>query len=262
MENENYVEAGQGLFKEVTLYYSLLEKALCGDAEAMWGLGDCYYYGRGVAIDHEKALDWYEKSTSFESPTGYYCLGRCYEKGLYKAEHFEDVRNADDYTLTQVEEDPDFKESDISSAVEFYRKAAELDCVPAKAAYGRFLLYGASIKRKFRKKGLRLLEEAALAGNIEAAALVGDYYFSKAHWWKIRSYDKAFCYLGIAASAGDANSLNLLGILYAEGKGVKKDLDRASYCFEKAKEDRSVETSNALMISKKIYDAITYPYRY
>ena len=35
-----------------------------GLAEAQFNLGNCYYWGEGVAKDNEKALKWYQKAAA------------------------------------------------------------------------------------------------------------------------------------------------------------------------------------------------------
>ena len=40
----------------------LLEKAESGDAEAQYEVGNIYYFGKGVPVDHEKANQWYRKA--------------------------------------------------------------------------------------------------------------------------------------------------------------------------------------------------------
>jgi TPR repeat protein len=40
----------------------LKERAEKGDAEAQYQLGNVYYFGKGVAVDHDKANEWYQKA--------------------------------------------------------------------------------------------------------------------------------------------------------------------------------------------------------
>ena len=40
----------------------LKERAEKGDAEAQYELGNVYYFGKGVAVDHDKANEWYQKA--------------------------------------------------------------------------------------------------------------------------------------------------------------------------------------------------------
>src|SRR5205085_1434170 len=50
-----------------------------------WYSGRCgmrnYYYGRGVARDYNKAFEWYSKSANNGCAEGQYGLGSCYDLG-------------------------------------------------------------------------------------------------------------------------------------------------------------------------------------
>lgn len=44
-------------------------------------VGECYYYGTGVAVDYGKAIEWYRKAAAMNSSRAYEMLGWCYLNG-------------------------------------------------------------------------------------------------------------------------------------------------------------------------------------
>lgn len=53
-----------------------------GDAYAQLWIGDCYFFGRGVAKNHEEAVKWYKKSAEQGYAEAQYWLGYCYASGF------------------------------------------------------------------------------------------------------------------------------------------------------------------------------------
>ena len=60
-------------------YFKLAEKK--GKSETQRLLGECYYFGRGVAEDYQKAAQWYTKSAEQGIAEAQYQLGSCYDMG-------------------------------------------------------------------------------------------------------------------------------------------------------------------------------------
>ena len=56
--------------------------AEAGDADAQWGVGIIYRFGRGVAVDNEKAVRWYTRSARQGNMYGQYALGYMFNNGL------------------------------------------------------------------------------------------------------------------------------------------------------------------------------------
>ena len=54
---------------ETTYSRELYEKAILGDAEAMFQLNLCYYHGKGIAIDYDRANYWLERAAEQGHPT-------------------------------------------------------------------------------------------------------------------------------------------------------------------------------------------------
>ena len=53
-----------------------------GDADAMYEIGYCYRYGRGVKEDDTKAFEWWERASGCGHAEATLELAQCYEDGL------------------------------------------------------------------------------------------------------------------------------------------------------------------------------------
>lgn len=82
----NFKEPGQqeatSAIKEFDQYSEkLVEKAQRGDAEAQYSLGNCYFYGFGVAKDQREAVKWLRKAAEQGHASAQNDLGHCYYSG-------------------------------------------------------------------------------------------------------------------------------------------------------------------------------------
>ena len=59
----------------------LVLQAQGGDAEAQYSLGNCYFYGFGVAKDQREAVKWLRKSAEQGYAPAQNDLGHCYYSG-------------------------------------------------------------------------------------------------------------------------------------------------------------------------------------
>ncbi len=101
--NSYYIK---GDYKKAVEWY---EKAAAkGQAGAMYSLGYCYQYERGVTKDYKKAVEWYEKAAAKGHASAMWSLGNCYYYG----------RGVD---------------TDKKKAVEWFKKAAALGHSDAKS---------------------------------------------------------------------------------------------------------------------------------
>lgn len=79
-------------------------------------------------------------------------------------------------------------------------------------------------------QGLKLLQEAANAGDKDAWDYMGVYYEAN------KNYKKAVECFKAAGSNNNAIALTTMGEMYETGKGYKKDLHKARECYRKAAE--------------------------
>ena len=67
------------------------EAAEAGNRIAQNSLGDCYYYGKGVAKDYTDAVKWYRKAAEQEYAAAQNSLGWCYYGGKGVAKDYTDA---------------------------------------------------------------------------------------------------------------------------------------------------------------------------
>lgn len=165
------------------------------------------------AAAQKKILHWLESAAKGGLPTAQYMLGELHERGLAGS-------------------------VDLTAAATAYQAAAALGHRNAQARYGLALMQGRGIP-KDELAGESWLRRAAMAGDPEAAALVGDLYarggtgqspagkggalppnFLEAAQWYRR-----------AAEAGHGAAARALGLLYLTGSGVGRDAEEAATWF-------------------------------
>lgn len=91
-----------------------------GVADAMYSLGFCYAYGKGVQQDYNAALYWFHEAVDNGSTKAMYQLGRMYEEGMGV-------------------------DLDYVQATEYYRKAAHLGHIDAQLMLGNCYATGAGV---------------------------------------------------------------------------------------------------------------------
>lgn len=59
----------------------LVQAAEAGDAEAMYSIGELYYYGDGVEQDYAQAMAWYQKAAELGDAKAMNNIGALYYNG-------------------------------------------------------------------------------------------------------------------------------------------------------------------------------------
>ena len=181
-----------------------------------WALAMCYIYGIGTQRDKAKAEEVFDIAAEMGP---YY---RCY--------------------VARVYEEGDFGAVDYKKALELYEIHYDIYS-PAKAA--TFYIEGKGTTKNI-PKALELLQFSIEAG-VEwehpanyAKYVLGKLYFDGEDVEK--DYDKAFKLFKEAAEEHedpDCDAMYMLSICYRFGFGTKKDLAKANYWLEQAKEHGS-----------------------
>ena len=114
---------------------------------------------------------------------------------------------------------------DDQGAVTLMKTAVDLGNTDAKNALALMYMQGRGLARD-DEKAIELLKLAAEEGSVSALYNLG-YFFDDIS----NDYESAARYYTAAASHKDPNALNNLGVLYAEGRGVPKDLNEATYLW-------------------------------
>lgn len=230
-------ESGVGVeqdFVQAVFWYR--KAAELGFADGQTNLGVCYATGKGVAKDFVQAVSWYRKAAEQGDAQGQFNLGTCYEDGTGLAK-------------------------DIAQAVSWYRKSAEQGFAKAQlnlgycyqsgdgvakdmvAAYALWTLAGltngdASHNLSILKKMMSRDEIAA--GDKRSTELQREIELKKAakvpqaHTEPKDAEVKAFNDFKAKAEKSDREAQYKLGVCYAHGEGVAKDLMQAVLWYRKA----------------------------
>lgn len=170
----------------------LLTKSMYGNAVAQNRLGHCYYDGKGIEQDYEKAVYWYQKSAEQGNNWGQYYLGKCYYDGKGIQQNY-------------------------SESVKWYRKSAEQGNSYAQEALGNCYYNGKGIEQSY-EDAVMWYRKSAKKGNSNATNKIG-YCFFEGKGIK-RNYKEAFKWFRKIANRGDANMQNFVGDYYFEGKYI------------------------------------------
>jgi TPR repeat protein len=126
---------------------------------------------------------------------------------------------------------------DFGGAIIWYEKAAELDDAEAMNQLG-WIYFGAyDVRgRHFRdySKAAIWFQKAANLNYIPAVTQLGVMHNSDGSFGLPEDHVKAARLFLKAAQAGNAQAMNNLAVMYAQGKGVRRDFVQAIYWWKKA----------------------------
>lgn len=197
---ENMSE-GKSNERKAFKYY--LKSANQGYSPAQNEVGECYYYGFGIAKDLDKAQEWYQKAATQDNADAQCGLGKIYIDKDYYVE-----------------------------SVKYLQKASDQDI--SIAAYWLAVLYqyGSNGIEQNDDKAFRFYTKAADLGNSSAQNELADIYIEK------ENYDKAFYLYKQSSKQNNKDALYSLGCLYSEGKTPYKEKDdvNAFICFKESAE--------------------------
>ena len=173
-----------------------------GSAGCYYKWGDCYFFGRGTAVDYGKALEMYEKAWDMGYVSAAASIGMIYLMG-YAGEGQEEL------------------------GFRWIRKAADAGDINGMAYLGSCYADGWGIERDM-DKAKPYLQEAADQGQVEAISKLGEVAMEEENWFEaVKRFREA-------AEQGYPRAENFLGILYAEGMGVQRNLRSAEEWFRRS----------------------------
>jgi len=121
-------------------------------------------------------------------------------------------------------------DSELASAMPWFRRSAEQGYAPAEYMYGGFFRDG---RWENPKQLVYWWTKAAEQGNIHAQLWLGVFY-EQGRYGIERDYFKAFKWLSMAAKQGQPDAQVTLGQMYEDGEGVPHDYRLAAYWYRKA----------------------------
>lgn len=215
-----------------------------GHKFAQYSLANLYYYGNSVEKDLSQAFLWYQKSASQGQPYASYAAAQMYSKGEYVAENKETAQRyykaalsgfleleskdqADDnlfYKIGVMYKNGLGTEADISKAIDYFKRSAEMNNKNGLYEYGKALIQGTHIEADL-EKGLECVEKAMKLKNSNAKRFFALEYISGEHF--SQDIEKGLFMLTECADKGDSFACFQLGQFYLKGEIVTQDLERA-----------------------------------
>lgn len=211
---------------------------------AQFSLANLYYYGSGIEKDLSQAFLWYQRSSSQGQPYAAYSIAQMYRYGEYvtkdndTAQRYykqalsgflkiesDDMANDDlFYKLGQMFKFGLGTDSDVTKAIEYFKRSAEMNNKNGLFEYGKALLIGEHIPQ-YKEKAVKLLEKAIKLENINAKRFLALELISGEHL--DQDIDKGLAMLTECADSGDAFACYRLGKIYLQGEIMSQNLDKA-----------------------------------
>lgn len=256
---------------EMALVIGHLQQAASkGYAEAQFHLGECYFEGRGVKKDEQKAHYWFQLAASQKhaeahstnpedlkegfvqqpykvDPAGQYLLGCLYFDGkeiakdeIFAAQCFRRAADQGDapsqYKLGLCYFEGRGVEKNEKQAIDYFHLAADRGNADAQYNLAELYSKGEGVEKN-ETLAVKYYKLAAEQGHIKAQFNLGLRYY--VGFGVTKNEALAVKYFQLAADKGHVSAQNNLGWRYIEGKGVEKDKGRAFHYFHLAAEQGS-----------------------
>lgn len=179
------------------------------DASLLEWLGYCHRYGKGVAVDYDKAFKWYLKSAENGNRDGQY----------HVAEMFEDGQGV---------------KEDEAKAFYWYKKSAGNGCVQAQCELGSCYENGKGTEKNLAE-AFKWYLKAAENGDAHGQCCVAKMFEDGQGVTKDEA--KAFYWYKKAAENGNGWGQHEVGCCYECGKGTEKNLSEALKWYLRSAED-------------------------
>ena len=239
---------------------------------AQFSLANLYYYGSGVEKDLSQAFLWYQRSSSQGQPYAAYSIAQMYRYGEYvtkdndTAQRYykqalsgflkiesDDMANDDlFYKLGQMFKFGLGTDSDVTKAIEYFRRSAEMNNKNGLFEYGKALLIGEHIPQD-TDSALKILEKAVKLKNSNAKRFLALEYISGEHLEQ--DFEKGIALLTECADSGDVIACYRLGKIYLQGEIMPQNLDKAEKYLLLAEDNEYTQYALAkLYLQEEKYD--------
>ena len=239
---------------------------------AQFSLANLYYYGSGVEKDLSQAFLWYQRSSSQGQPYAAYSIAQMYRYGEYvtkdndTAQRYykqalsgflkiesDDMANDDlFYKLGQMFNLGLGTDSDVTKAIEYFRRSAEMNNKNGLFEYGKALLTGEHIPQN-ADSAVKLLEKAVKLKNSNAKRFLALEYISGEHLEQ--DFEKGIALLTECADSRDVIACYRLGKIYLQGEIMPQNLDKAEKYLLLAEDSEYTQYALAkLYLQEEKYD--------
>lgn len=239
---------------------------------AQFSLANLYYYGSGIEKDLSQAFLWYQRSSSQGQPYAAYSIAQMYRYGEYvtkdndTAQRYykqalsgflkiesDDMANDDlFYKLGQMFKFGLGTDSDVTKAIEYFRRSAEMNNKNGLFEYGKALLIGEHIPQD-TDSALKILEKAVKLKNSNAKRFLALEYISGEHLEQ--DIEKGIALLTECADSGDVIACYRLGKIYLQGEIMPQNLVKAEKYLLLAEDSEYTQYAFAkLYLQEEKYD--------
>lgn len=241
--------------KAIPLFEKSAEK---GNDHAMFMMGVMYKNGKGVAVSTASEMEWYLKAADKNNPAAMFNIAAMYMDGagvppnktlaLEWAEKAANLGHVQSMINLAMEA---YESKDYTKTFEWMGKAAATGDADAMSNFGTLYANGVGTTRDYNLAA-QWWKRAADAGDPGAMMNLGNFYEaskqqSVANEWFTKSanlgnikasthlawkaydladYKTALEWFHKAIGAGDVQSLTVAGILYCNGQGTEKNVQR------------------------------------
>lgn len=239
---------------------------------AQFSLANLYYYGSGIEKDLSQAFLWYQRSSSQGQPYAAYSIAQMYRYGEYvtkdndTAQRYykqalsgflkiesDDMANDDlFYKLGQMFNLGLGTDSDVTKAIKYFKRSAEMNNKNGLFEYGKALLIGEHIPQD-TDSTVKLLEKAVKLKNSNAKRFLALEYISEEHLEQ--DIEKGIALLTECADSGDVIASYRLGKIYLQGEIMPQNLDKAERYLLLAEDSEYAQYALAkLYLQEEKYD--------
>ena len=239
---------------------------------AQFSLANLYYYGSGVEKDLSQAFLWYQRASSQGQPYAAYSIAQMYRYGEYVTKDNDTAQRyykqalsgflkieSDDmandnlfYKLGQMFKLGLGTDSDVTKAIEYFRRSAEMNNKNGLFEYGKALLIGEHIPQD-TDSALKILEKAVKLKNSNAKRFLALEYISGEHLEQ--DIEKGIALLTECADSGDVIASYRLGKIYLQGEIMPQNLDKAEKYLLLAEDSEYTQYAFAkLYLQEEKYD--------
>ena len=239
---------------------------------AQFSLANLYYYGSGVEKDLSQAFLWYQRSSSQGQPYAAYSIAQMYRYGEYvtkdndTAQRYyqqalsgflkiesDDMANDDlFYKLGQMFKLGLGTDSDVTKAIEYFKRSAEMNNKNGLFEYGKALLTGEHIPQD-TDSAVKLIEKAVKLKNSNAKRFLALEYISGEHLEQ--DIEKGIALLTECADSRDVIACYRLGKIYLQGEIMSQNLDKAEKYLLLAEDNEYTQYALAkLYLQEEKYD--------
>jgi enhanced entry protein EnhC len=239
----------------MSVFNQMYFRAILGDAQSQFEIGQMFQYGIGVAQNDQSAIVFYQNAAEQQH------LGAEYNLGILYLEHAKDQNDyqtalnwltdaafkgnkKSQYVLARVlnegKQGPDgtpYIQANAEQAKSMLYLSAANNYGPAQYQLAEYLAreYNNGLSVEVKKNNIALVRQlyAGAASNGVAQALLPLAYYDAMGADK-QKQENAFAVADAQASAGDEKAALLLAMLYDRGIGVSADPSKALYWYGKA----------------------------